>query len=320
MTREPSRKKGFRLPDFIIIGAMKSGTTSLYRWLEEQPELRLPSTKEPNFFSRESQWKRGVDWYGGLFKSIPTDRITGEASASYTALATCTRSAERMASLIPSVRLVYVLRHPVGRLWSHYQHEVLRGRETRAPVDALADPENPYVQQSLYAKCLSPYIERFSREQICVVRFEDLTQETSAWLAVLAHLGLSHRPKPHSTYNATAEKQQFRRATRLLWEMGTLSRFRNLPGPLRRLAKKLLLRPSPLATTPSMPVEKMLPEITTELIWDDVKRLERWLGVEEPMWTKESQGLVDDIDVCDLAKASRLRDHSQSPDTGDAIN
>ena len=60
-----------RLPDFIIIGAMKSGTSSLHGWLADQPECWLPALKEPNFFSDQPEWNKGLDWYAGLFAKAP---------------------------------------------------------------------------------------------------------------------------------------------------------------------------------------------------------------------------------------------------------
>src|SRR4051812_39114595 len=97
-----------RLPDFVVIGAMKSGTTSLYHWLAQHPSVRLPRAKEPHFFSREERWSRGVDWYRGLFAEASHDHVTGEFSTSYTAPHFSGVAADRMARVLPSAQLVYL--------------------------------------------------------------------------------------------------------------------------------------------------------------------------------------------------------------------
>ena len=79
-----------------------------------------------------------------------------------------------MAGVLPAARLVYLLRHPVERLRSQYRHNWRRAVETEAFLKAVQRPGNPYGGRSLYASRLQPYIHRFPRDQICVVRFEDL--------------------------------------------------------------------------------------------------------------------------------------------------
>ena len=83
-----------RLPDFVLIGAMKAGTTTLFRRLASVPGITLPDTKEPHFFSSEQTWSRGLDWYCSLFDGC--DGITGEASASYSDAATSGLVSERI--------------------------------------------------------------------------------------------------------------------------------------------------------------------------------------------------------------------------------
>src|SRR5262245_17814119 len=104
------------MPDFIIIGAKKSGTKSLINWLSEQPEVESTRIKEPNFFSWDDVWSRGPAWYSGLFAGAGTDRLCGEASTSYTELRHAIKAAERMGATVPAVKVIYTLRHPIERL------------------------------------------------------------------------------------------------------------------------------------------------------------------------------------------------------------
>src|SRR4051812_3312851 len=115
------------LPNLIVIGAKKSGTTSLYVYLDAHPEISMTRDKELNFFVEERNWSRGLGWYGEQFDAGAP--VRGEASPYYTALPHHRGVPERMASVIPDARLVYMVRDPIARLLSHYDMGVARGRE-----------------------------------------------------------------------------------------------------------------------------------------------------------------------------------------------
>jgi hypothetical protein len=276
-----------RFPDFIVIGTMKSGTTSLYEWLAQQPEVFLPSMKEPNYFSRDEVFHRGASWYGRLFAPASRGQLVGEASVSYTSPDRCEIAADRMVALVPRATLICLVREPIERLRSHYRHQVQRGREQRPFEEAILDPDAKYVAQSLYYKCLKPYIDRYPRDQICVVRMEDLSADPPlAWDQVLRHLGLALRPRPPGAYNVTGEKSGFTRVMLWLWESGLHRPLMRLPRPLRRLGRHLLLRDDPqyqhLVEQSSRPVPKEL----VGLVREDVSRLEDWLERDTPLWDR----------------------------------
>jgi hypothetical protein len=275
-----------RLPDFMIIGTMKSGTTTLYRWLEAQPEIFLPTTKEPNFFSDETRWARGLSWYGDLFAGAGAQQLAGEASVAYTSPRWSEVAAPRIAETLPTVRLIYLVRHPIERLRSQYRHQVQRGRERRSLPEALRDPDNEYVGHSRYFSCLRPYISAFPREQLCVVRFEDLVSESApAWRSVVRALGVPDRPAPKGAHNVTGAKRQFTRPMLWLWERELLGAASRLPGPVRRLGKRLLTRGG---TSYSQQIRRSLAPIPAELertVWEDIVSLEDWLGAG-PLWER----------------------------------
>jgi hypothetical protein len=106
-----------RLPNFLIVGAMKSGTTSLARYLGAHPQAYVAPEKEINFFERGYVWNRGVDWYASRFEGAGDALAVGEASPSYMYWPT---AIERMASVVPDARLIALLRDPVERAYSHY--------------------------------------------------------------------------------------------------------------------------------------------------------------------------------------------------------
>jgi Sulfotransferase domain len=289
-------RRAVRLPDFIIVGAAKSGTTSLFTWLTAQPDIWSPHVKEPDFFSHEQVWRRGMDWYGRMFAGAGTDRLCGEASTSYTKLGFSATAAERIAATIPDVRIVYVVRHPIERLRSHYRHEIQRGREHRPLAEALADPQNEYAGTSSYFARLEPYTRLLDRSQIRVVRFEDLIAPAgTGWSAIIEHLGLPDRPRPDGVYNVTADKLGFTRTMDRLWKLGLLRPAKYFPRPVRRLGKRVLMRSGSEYIAELDRSLAQIPEDVERRIWDDVGRLERWLGVDEQLWPEigAPQGSAD---------------------------
>ena len=257
---------------------MKSGTTTLHAWLDEQPDVAM-APKEPNFFSRDEVWKRGVAWYEELF--APADApARGDVSPSYTNPVWAERAAQRMHDLVPDTRIVYLVRHPVERLRSHYLHQVRRARETRPLLAALADPQNPYVARSRYFSCLQPFLSAFDAEQICVERLEDLVQPGEpGWGRVLQHIGLPHRAPPGSHHYAGAEQPAHTRAFRWLSDRGYLARVSHLPAPVRRAGRALAVRRSGGAPTHlEESAGVALPPAVVDELSADMVELGRWLG------------------------------------------
>jgi hypothetical protein len=268
---------------FLVIGAMKAGTSSLFSWLAEQPEVAVPpDIKEPNFFSDEGQWARGWSWYTDLFGPAE-GRLTGEASVAYTNPAVAAISAKRIAERIPEVRLIYLVRHPLQRVASEYRHQVQRGREDRSFSHATSDATTPYADRSRYFTCLSPYIEGFPREQLLVIRSEDL--DHGGWSSVLRHLGLSERPTTSGARNVTDSKRGYSQLMRWLYDRGLTRPLERLPAPVRRLGGKLAFRTDPAYRQLLDSAGAELSPATAESIWSDVARLESWLGTG-PLWQR----------------------------------
>src|SRR3990172_6737479 len=161
-------------PTFLIIGAMKTGTTSLYHYLAHHPQVHMPRQKEIDFFSEPAIWRLGWEWYLGQFASAPSSAVAiGEASTSYTKFPEFSDVPRRIAERLPRVRLVYLIRHPVERIHSQYAHHVLMGDERRPISEALlADPR--YLNTSQYAMQLEQYLRYFDRDQILIVQAEHL--------------------------------------------------------------------------------------------------------------------------------------------------
>src|SRR5271168_5119276 len=111
-------------PDFIVIGAMKSATTTLHEQLARQPGVCMSRPKEPNFFSDDANYAQGWRWYSSHFRGSRAGVGRGESSTHYTKLPTFPRTVERMVRDLPRIKLIYVMRHPIERLVSQYVHEL----------------------------------------------------------------------------------------------------------------------------------------------------------------------------------------------------
>lgn len=189
MRRKTAR---FRLlPNFIIIGAMKAGTTSLFEYLSQHPHVLRSRLKEVFFFNKH--YPKGVRWYQEHFplrmkKWIYPNLITGEATPTYLF---DPMAPKRIHELVPAVKLIVLLRNPTERCISEYFHHVRKGRETRSIMSALnAEHENDlqtlqqntdshpnhinfdYLGKSRYKEQLERYFQVFPREQNLVINSE----------------------------------------------------------------------------------------------------------------------------------------------------
>jgi sulfotransferase family protein len=196
------------LPDFLVLGAQKAGTTALYAYLRWHPGITGPSWKEVSFFDRH--WWRGESWYRGQFPLRAGGRLVGEASPSYLFHPL---APERARSLVPAAKLIALLRNPVDRAYSQYQHEVALGREPLSFEDALAAEEertrgetdrlvadarafsrawwdHTYAARGRYAEQLERWLAVYPREQLLVVSTEELGEKPAeTYAAILAFLG-----------------------------------------------------------------------------------------------------------------------------------
>jgi hypothetical protein len=184
-----------RAPDFIGLGAQRSGTSWIYACLYDHPQL-CPPTKEIHFFSREANWSRGQAWYERHFDVCGAETKTGEFSSSYLPSGA---AADRIAALYPRAQLLVSLRHPIERLISSYLNDVAAGVVPAATplLDAMGKRPD-YIEQGRYASHLSRYFARFPRSQMLVLIYEDALADPAAFIGrIYAFLGVD--PAFHSS-------------------------------------------------------------------------------------------------------------------------
>jgi flagellar biosynthesis GTPase FlhF len=177
------------LPDFVIIGGKKCGTTFLYHLLTQHPLVERAAGKEVHFFNRS--FDEGIEWYRRCF---PTPRwkagrrsITGEATPEYL---THPLAPKRMAEVIPQARLTALLRNPVDRAYSDYHQQARKGRDTRTLEEAvdhanLEDARSGFLSRSIYVDHLQRWSEFFSDEQMLMLKSEDFFERPVDTLQVV---------------------------------------------------------------------------------------------------------------------------------------
>lgn len=202
--------ENLRLPDFIIGGAPRSGTTWLCHALDRHPSVAMarPVTPEPKFFLVDETYAKGLAHYSRTwFQDIPGDLLAGEKSTNYLENP---RAAERIARDLPGVRLIFVLREPVSRAYSNFLWSRMNGLEAEdfaAALDLEAERErslpaklryarpHAYFSRGLYADLLQPWLALFPRENILLLPLDLLEASAGAFLArAHAFLGVAERP------------------------------------------------------------------------------------------------------------------------------
>lgn len=193
-------------PNLFIVGAAKAGTTSLYHYLRQHPDIFMSPVKEPHFFSqvRPDPAQRTFmtivsdeQAYAELFREATDERFVGEASPSYL---WDTETPGRIRESSPDARIIILLREPVSRAHSHYLMDVREGRQWLSFYDALKTDyarqrkgwgiSHLYVELGQYCEQVSRYLQHFGPERVLVLFFEALAGDPRATLEdVLGFLG-----------------------------------------------------------------------------------------------------------------------------------
>jgi sulfotransferase family protein len=280
------------LPGALVIGAQKSGTTTLYRDLGTHPDVFFPEDKEPGDLSDDAVLTpAGRQRYERLFRGSLPDQLRAEASTIYTKLPDHPGVPARAREVLGSdLRLVYIVRNPVHRIVSHHRHEQTRRARAPISIDVAVRTDHRFLAYSRYAMQAEPWIDTFGGDRVLVVRFEDYIAHRRAQLAnVEAFLGL--RPLPdligeEERYNTTGVEPVTSPAVR------TIARsplYRRTIRPLlatdvrRRLRFLLLPTPDALPTPPSPDTVDFI----VEALREDLDRQPSLFGRSAPLWTDD---------------------------------
>jgi hypothetical protein len=263
------------LPNLLIIGGMKCGTTSLHRYLAAHPEIFMSKEKELEFFTSWNQRELGLAWYEQQFPEAAP--IRGESSPVYTAWPHVLGVPEAIRATLPEVKLIYVVRDPVARTVSHYLHAFGRGDERRALADVATEPEfaeSGYVAQSRYAMQLERYLELFDSSDVLVLQQEALDADRAATLrTAFRFLGVDEEFSSsvfQRRYNVARDERRSRRIGQRL----------RVPQPVQRGIDRLLSR-----RIEKPPLPPAVRERLVDLLTPDTQRLVELTDLQPTVWS-----------------------------------
>jgi len=300
------------VPNFLVIGTAKAGTTSLHDYLAQHPQIFVSPRREPSYFAHagaqpryngpgDRDWKFVVEWaeYLQLFAAASEHSAVGEISPRYLYFADASR---RIQEKIPHTRLIAILRHPVDRAYSHFLMNRARDCEPFANFSEAMELEAGrlalgwgwdwcYVGAGLYHTQLSRYFEKFPKKQIKVLFYDDYKKDSFLFLESLFNfLGVDPTYRPDmNVRHREAGLPRSHRLRRALEHRGPLRRLaRNaLPAAWRHRAKEEMLarntvRPPPLA-------DELRRRLFDRHFAEDYQRLRALLGCDLPDWSAPKQ-------------------------------
>ncbi|OKH27677.1 sulfotransferase family protein [Chroogloeocystis siderophila] len=294
------------MPNFLVIGAAKAGTTALYYYLKQHPQIYMSPEKEPKFFAlegdkldfrgpgdRENIVKSAItdiEAYRQLFKGVTNEIAIGEASPLYLY---SPKAAERIKKYIPNAKLIAILRNPIERAYSGYIMHVREGRETAKDfAEALQEEENRirnnwgwghYVNVGFYHTQLKRYLALFNKEQIKVYLYEDLKADPISLVQdVFRFLGVDDTFLPDTSlkYNvAGVPKNEAIKA--MIKNLNTVKPAMNflLPDKVRHYVRSKIFEKPPAL---SYDIRQKLIEVYRE----DILNLQNFLHRDLSPWLK----------------------------------
>lgn len=279
------------LPNFLIIGAMKAATTTLYRDLLSHPDVFMPLEKEPDRLCDDRVLSEaGHASYAALFANAADGQLIGEASTGYTKQPNCTGVANRAAELLGrDLKVIYLVREPVSRIISHHFHEYSNGL-SGADINAAVREQPMFLDWTRYATQVSPWIAALGRSNVLIIRFEDyVTNRREVFTRICGFLSVPARPDlidPESAFHQSDSKPVLRGPWRLLYRNKLYWKYvvPILPlGIKDRLRKWFLPKPPKRPAPPTaQTVEFILDELRPEM-----ELLRALMRLDEPVWEAE---------------------------------
>jgi hypothetical protein len=289
-----------RLPNFVIIGAPKCGTTSLHRYLSQHPDIYLPTQKELHFFTYPyieqrtagprdlealRRMTRTFAEYSAHYEGVRRQSAVGEVSPSYLYFA---EAADAIRERLGAVKIVVILRNPVQKAYSQYLHLVRNDRETLGFYDALLAEERRsaegwsdiwrYAESSLYTQRLKRYLEVFGAANVRILIFEEFFADTSGALRrLLAFLGVREVDLAASEVHHRSGKPRSRLLSSLLVKGGPASRVAGLLLP-RSLTEAVQKRLWALNTAEKDLIDAQSMKLLSDYFRADVDELEALIG------------------------------------------
>jgi hypothetical protein len=267
---------------FFIIGAQKAGTTSLYEYIATHPDIFASSKKETKFFCHPKPSPKRTQRYETFFEGRTTEPWVFEASPHYTQYPKYVGIPERLHARFPDARLVYILRHPIERVFSHYLFSLASpsGREHRTFLDALAT-KPVYLSTSSYYLQIEQFLQFFPASQFHVLLLDDLTADPSATLRrVFEFLDVDpsfEPPNLKTIYNETKGRSTM--VSPMIHRFESSSAYQQVPSRIRHWLRRRVRAPVP---TKAEIFSEASYNHVHRLLRDDVAKLQEFLRRDLP--------------------------------------
>jgi len=273
------------LPNLIVIGAQKCGTTSLHYYLSLHPQISMSREKELNFFIFERNWHKGIEWYKSNFANKA--KIYGESSPGYTNYPFFDGVPERIYSVVPEAKLIYLVRDPIERIISHYIHQYSAGLNRKLSDALKGFDNNRYVCCSKYYTQLEQYLKYFERSRILIITQEDLyAQRLKTLQEVFRFLDVDDTFYSPKFTNIRLKSSGLRRKNRFglfLKQMPGMKVIEQLPSDVRLHFERLLY--FPFSQKIERPVlDESLRRELIDYLSDDINRLREFIGYNFENW------------------------------------
>ncbi|MBA2240637.1 MAG: sulfotransferase domain-containing protein [Solirubrobacterales bacterium] len=274
------------LPNLIVIGAQKCGTSGLHYYLGLHPQVSVSRLKEVNFFIAERNWTRGLDWYQSHFDAASAVRV--EASPNYTAHPHFAGVPERMHAVVPDAKLVFSVRDPIDRIASHWVHNHAKGRDRGDIGSTILSEKTTYISRSRYHMQLELFLRFYPLDRIFILDVADLRSRREQTLAELFRFAgvdpsFEHRGFQSVRHRSDRKTRPTPLGERLLAQRARVGRRR---GILPRQAWDLAFGHWPLGRRIERPeVRGALPAPVIELLRDDARKLGELTGRSFGHWS-----------------------------------
>ena len=286
------------LPNFIMIGVAKAGTTSFFHYLDQHPQIYMCPIKATNFFGYEDarNWKwmeegdppllrnfpvRTVEEYEASFAGASTEIAIGEVSPQYFR---CPTAAQRIHESIPNVKLIVSLRNPADRAFSGFLMRTRRGDAVKGFYEELS-PQSSHVKEGFYYRRLKRYLDIFSKDQIKIYLFEEFRKEPARIVANLYEfLGVATNFVPDtSTRHNPAGIPKIRLLNQLFFHPTLINIAKSvIPENIQGMAKRV--QQQNLKAAPKLPAE-----LRAELLnhyREDILKLQELVDHDLSVWLK----------------------------------
>lgn len=265
------------LPSFLIVGAMKAGTTTLFEDLASHPDVSPPENKEPGDLNHDAVLTpQGRASYERHFRRCAAGKSTFEASTYYTMLPKHQGSAQRAHSLLgEDLKVIYIVREPIARAISHHRHGMDSGF-WKADINEVIQTDNRLIDYSRYFQQIEPWLDAFGQKQVMVLHFESYIEHRMAMVEVVQQfLGLQPRGDLVASESVANKSQGKLVDTSLSRKLSSNPLYRNLVRPflpmnLKHRAKKLVTRPS---TSNPIRVNAQTVDLILDQTAEDVSRI-----------------------------------------------